>query len=280
MNQLYIPNPETFKAKIQQIKEAGISKLHIVSDFDRTLTGQAGGGQAPTTSWSIFKKELGERYAKARQDLYNTYYPIERDNTLDAVYRSEQMSVWWRKHLDLLVENNVDLDMIKRVLEDEKLKLRGAVDVLFNFTSQHKIPFLIFSAGIGDAIRIYLEMKNLMTDNVHILSNFFQFDAGGKANGFQKEVVHTFNKTELLVKAKPYVDQIVHRPNCILLGDSLHDATMTDGMPHSTVLKIGFLNGEEKEREEFATVYDALLEEDTNISSINDLLLELIHDVV
>ncbi|MEN9647522.1 MAG: Pyrimidine 5-nucleotidase, partial [Candidatus Parcubacteria bacterium] len=70
-----------------------------MADFDRTLTGKNAEGKTPTTSWSIFLSELGEEYSKERNELFNTYYPIETDNSLDLTYKSEQMSIWFTKHL-------------------------------------------------------------------------------------------------------------------------------------------------------------------------------------
>jgi 5'-nucleotidase len=195
MSNLFIINPEVFNSKIEQIKKDGVSKLHIVSDFDRTLTGESGEGKKPTTSWAIFLSKLGEEYAKERNELFNTYFPIERDMTLSHKYRSEQMSIWWQKHLALLVREGVTTDIIKEVLQDEKLKLRGGVSQLLTMTKSQSIPFLIFSAGVGDAIRVHLESQSLLFQNIHILSNFFTFNTEGKAVGFANEIVHPFNKT-------------------------------------------------------------------------------------
>lgn len=36
--------------------------------------------------------------------------------------------------------------------------------------------------------------------------------------------------------------ELTGRSNVILLGDSTGDAKMADGVPHDTILKIGFLN--------------------------------------
>jgi hypothetical protein len=51
---------------------------------------------------------------------------------------------------------------------------------------------------------------------------------------------------------------------------------MVEEAGNKTVLKIGFLNGNNHEKEEFSKAYDALIEEDTNIDSINELLNTLV----
>lgn len=38
------------------------------------------------------------------------------------------------------------------------------------------------------------------------------------------------------------LQDLTERENVILLGDSLGDVSMSDGIPHGTILKIGFLN--------------------------------------
>lgn len=50
------------------------------------------------------------------------------------------------------------------------------------------------------------------------------------------------NKNEYALKGTEYYELVQDRENVILLGDSLGDAGMADGMPHcNSVLKIGFL---------------------------------------
>ncbi|MEN9647592.1 MAG: hypothetical protein RLY57_396, partial [Candidatus Parcubacteria bacterium] len=235
MKNLHIPNLEQFNTKLQQIRDAGISKLHFISDFDRTLTGKTKEGKATTTSWAIFTSELGQEYTIARQVLFDQYFPIENDPTLDPAYRFEQMSEWWKKHLDLLIDLHVNQKMIERIIKNEQIELREGVPYLFDFASKNNIPFLIFSAGIGDAILTHLKMKKLKTDNIHILSNFFTFNENGNITGFQKETIHTLNKNEVQLKNEPYLNQILERPNCILLGDAINDAQMANGIPHAVV---------------------------------------------
>ncbi len=275
VSKLYIPNQDLFDEKIKKLKTDGVSKLHIISDFDRTLTGGLADGKIPPTSWSIFVHIFGKEYADKRQELFDHYHPIEIDNTADITYRSKEMSDWFRKHLELLVEQGVTKNIIREVLSSGDFKLRGGVDELLNLTKKYEIPFLIFSAGLGDVVTLELEKESLLYKNIKILSNFFKFDDKEKAIGFTQEIVHSFNKTEQLVHTKEYKDHITQRPNCILLGDALYDATMADGLSHSTILKVGLLNGNFAEKDEYAKVYDAILENDTDITDINSIIADI-----
>ena len=121
---------------------------------------------------------------------------------------------------------------------------------------------MIFSAGIGNVIVELLIHKRLLLDNVRIVSNFmnfnqdvwhyyyYQFDyyyfslTQGILTGFQDQIIHSFNKS-----GQSIIDNNVHekpaskRKNVILLGDSIGDPSMSEGISHDNdVLKIGFLN--------------------------------------
>lgn len=55
-------------------------------------------------------------------------------------------------------------------------------------------------------------------------------------------MIHVFNKNEFALKNTKYYEIIKTRGNVILMGDSLGDAGMTNGVACSNaVLKIGFL---------------------------------------
>jgi len=38
MQNIIIPNQENFEQKLSQIQQGGVDNLHILADFDRTLT--------------------------------------------------------------------------------------------------------------------------------------------------------------------------------------------------------------------------------------------------
>lgn len=47
----------------------------------------------------------------------------------------------------------------------------------FDELHQHRIPLLIFSAGIGDIIEEVITQQARMLDNMKIVSNFMDFDS-------------------------------------------------------------------------------------------------------
>ena len=61
--------------------------------------------------------------------------------------------------------------------------------------------------------------------------------------GFENDMIHMFNKNESCIHSSPYFDELRGRRNVLLMGDSLGDIKMTQGLPEpNTILKIGFLN--------------------------------------
>lgn len=56
------------------------------------------------------------------------------------------------------------------------------------------------------------------------------------------KMIHVFNKNETVLQGTDYYNLVLERTNVIVMGDSLGDAEMANGVPESSnVLKIGFL---------------------------------------
>jgi 5'-nucleotidase len=106
------------------------------------------------------------------------------------------------------------------------------------------IPILVFSAGVGDVIDEALLANNLTQDNVKVISNYMTYNTEGKLVAFTDKLIHMYNKNETSIPhSSTYFQDLSHRHNVILLGDSLGDLQMSKGVePPSTVLTIGFLN--------------------------------------
>ena len=65
----------------------------------------------------------------------------------------------------------------------------------------------------------------------------------GVLQAFKGQLIHTFNKREGALSRAAGLRELQGRPNVLLLGDSLGDLTMADGVSeHQNVLTIGFLN--------------------------------------
>lgn len=50
------------------------------------------------------------------------------------------------------------------------------VSEFFQLLSDHHIPVLVFSAGLGDVIDLCLHHANVFHDNMRVVSNFMQFN--------------------------------------------------------------------------------------------------------
>lgn len=113
-----------------------------------------------------------------------------------------------------------------------------------NDLNKADVPILVFSAGVGDVIDEALHANSLTGDNVKVISNYMTFDSDGKLVAFTGKLIHMYNKNESSIPHNStYFQDLSHRNNVLLMGDSLGDLQMSKGVePPSTVLTIGFLN--------------------------------------
>lgn len=184
------------------------------------------------------------------------------------------MEEWWKLHLGLLIKYGLTKEFIDDGISHTRLTQRNNLDKLSEITFQKQIPFLIFSAGLGDVIREFLASKNILHPNIHIISNFFIFNQEGIATGFQDSIVHSFNKSEVQIVGKTYMQEIAQRKNVILLGDTLGDAKMIEGLAHDNIIKIGFLNGKTGVTEAYKEAFDIVIDDD-NLDFVVDLVNRL-----
>lgn len=61
--------------------------------------------------------------------------------------------------------------------------------------------------------------------------------------GFKTPLIHTYNKNNSVLENMDYFQQLRTRTNILLLGDSMGDLTMADGVANTdNILRVGFLN--------------------------------------
>ncbi|MFA5173701.1 MAG: hypothetical protein WC438_00805 [Candidatus Pacearchaeota archaeon] len=279
MNNIIIPNPRELKEKEKAILYGGKDKLHVISDFDRTLTKAFVNGEKFPSIISILRAEnyLTPDYSEKSYALKNQYSPIEIDNTIPLDEKKKSMYEWWTNHFNLLIESKLNIKDIQKVVESKKIQLRGKCSDLLKILNNKKIPLVIMSAsGLGtDSIKLFLEKEKEFYSNIQIISNGFKWDGEGYAIGIKKPIIHVFNKDEASIP-KQIHDKIKNRKNVILLGDSLGDLGMISGFDYDNLIKIGFLNEDaEKDLEEYKKNYDVVILNDGDMSYVNKLIKKI-----
>ena len=278
---IHIANKEDLENKIERLKENGSSSIHIVSDFDRTLTRAFVNGKKVNALISVLRNEnyLTEEYSKEAHKLADKYHPIEMDPNIPLVEKKKAMLKWWTKHFELLIRSKLNIKDIERAVNSEWIKLREGTTQFIDILKKYKIPLIIFSsAGLGtDSIKLYLEKERRLYPNVYIVSNAFEWDSEGYAVRIKKPIIHIFNKDETSLKTLPIYSKIEHRKNIILLGDNIEDIGMINGIEYQTLLKIGFLNENvERDLQRFLDNYDIVITNDGPMTYVNKILKQIL----
>ncbi len=247
-SQIFFQNKKHLEKKIQKIKQDGLDKLHIVSDFDRTLTKSFFNGKKIPSTIALIREGgyLSKYYPEKAFALFDKYHPFEINYSVDYEFRFNKMQEWWATHEKLLVKSGMNKDVIKDILNKFPKIFREGSLKFFDFLKENNIPILIFSSGIGNFIEEYLKKENKLSNNIKILSNTFEFDSEGFATGYKDKIIHIMNKSETKMKDSEYKRMIAERKNIILLGDSLEDLGMINDLESNTVISIAQSKKEDK----------------------------------
>lgn len=275
-----ITNPEEFENKKEEMRKDGFNRVHVISDFDRTLTHAfINENEFVPSLISVLRDEnyLVEGYSEKARALFEYYHPIEADTSISLEERKKALDEWWTKHSKLLIDSGLNKKDLRKVASSERIKLRGKVEDTINLLNQKDVPFVILSSsGIGVESVVYtLEYHGLKKSNVYVISNEYVWDDNGYAIDYVTPHIHTFNKNETSVKNSFVYSEVKERDNVILLGDSLGDPDMAEGFEYKNILKIGFLNWDvDKFLEEYKKFYDVVIINDSSMDFVYDLLKE------
>ncbi|CAF1045860.1 unnamed protein product [Adineta ricciae] len=269
---------------IRSLINDGRKMLHVVTDFDYTLTMyEKDGIIVPSTFGVIVNNEQltlpdGSFVRDRAAELRAKYHPIEHDVHLTVEEKTPHMVEWWHQLQSLLLRSNLNQSFIHQLVNQSELHLRNGVREFITELLQSQTPILIFSAGLGDVIELCLkkeipEFKH-NHESSHIVSNFIQYDSNGSLISFSKKVMHSLNKNEHELHDTSYYQSILKRPNVILLGDSLGDVGMVGGMKNlKHVLKIGYLNRSTPAKlEVYKNVFDIVICDDQSFHIPNVIL--------
>ncbi|MBU1160659.1 MAG: hypothetical protein V1768_03095 [Patescibacteria group bacterium] len=280
MNSIIISNQKELDKKKRAICADGIEKLHFLSDFDRTLTQAFIDNERIPSAISILRNGnyLTPDYAEKAHALFNYYYPIEINVNISLEEKRKAMRKWWAEHFELIIKSGLNKKDLEKISKSKKIKLRKGAKKLINSLNSHNIPLIIMSScGIGNEfISMYLKEHGILHNNIHIISNAYEWDENGKAIAVKQPIIHGGNKNEVVIKNFAVFELIKNRKNVLLLGDSLGDTEMINGFDYDNLIKIGFLNENVKENlEEYKKNYDVVILNDGSMEYVNDLLNEI-----
>ncbi len=203
MQNIIIPNQKHLEEVKQRMKQQGKNKLHVLADFDRTLTKAFHKNEKTGSIISKLRREKGryltEDYAEKAQELFDKYHPIEISHSISQEEKNRKMYEWWKLHKELLIEKGFDkqtaVQCVKNMIKEDTLAFREGVEDFLKFLNKNNIPLIIITSSLGDLITEFLKQKNLLCPNIHIIGNTFKFDKNGKAIGIEK-IIHVFSKNE------------------------------------------------------------------------------------
>jgi len=283
MENVLIVNRERFEDLKNSFKKDGVEKLHVLADFDRTLTKALVNGKNTPSLISVLRDEdyLTPDYPKKAKAFYEKYHAIEINPNVSVEEKTKAMEEWWTKHFQLLIDSGLNIKDIEQAMKSSNLVLRKGVSELLDILKDNDIPLVILSSsGIGkESIVSYLKNEEKLFKNIHIISNFFNWDKNGKAISVNQPIIHGMNKNEIVIDSFPKIyNTVKDKKNVILLGDSISDIDMITGFVYDNLIKIGFLNENIKENlENYKQKYDVLILNDSSAEFIVNLLQEFLN---
>ncbi|XP_053570405.1 cytosolic 5'-nucleotidase 3A isoform X2 [Bombina bombina] len=277
---VHIKNPTKVEEIICGLIKGGASKLQVITDFDMTLSRFSYNGKRCPTCHNIIdncKYVTDECRAKLLQ-LKEKYYAIEIDPHLTIKEKYPFMIEWYAKSHALLIEQRLQKAKLAEVIRESDVMLKEGFETFFDKLNEHSIPVFIFSAGLGDVLEEVIQQSGVYLPNIKVISNFMDFDENGVLQGFKGELIHVYNKHDGALRNTEYFNHLKDNSNIILLGDSLGDLTMADGVPNvEHILKIGYLNDKvDALLEQYMDSYDIVLVKDETLDVANSIIQKIL----
>jgi len=139
MKDIIIVDEEKFEKLKRKFKSDGVDNMHVLADFDRTLTKAfVKGNRSPTVIAQIrYGKYLTENYPKDAQALFDYYHTIEKDTNISIERKNKLMEEWWRKHFDLLIKSGMNKEVISDIVSNKNLVLRKGGNFVLEYLRFH-----------------------------------------------------------------------------------------------------------------------------------------------
>ncbi|GMI38449.1 hypothetical protein TeGR_g3623 [Tetraparma gracilis] len=271
---LHVLDSAQLETKLTSLLQGGGGDLSVTADFDRTLT-----SAGSVSSHGVVEHVEGvfdDSFQKQALATSQHYHAIEIDPKLSIEEKIPHMREWYMTNHALIVKQGITRAQIGEAVKSPKLTFReGALELLAKL-GDRSVPTCIFSAGLGDVITEILRHRSIVDPSIRVVSNKMFFDESDNILvGFDNDhLIHMFNKKQSALSAdeRAFFD----RPNMILMGDSIGDRTMCDGVSEdTTIIKVGFLNDHVEEKLElYKGAFDMVLVNDASMAAVLEIVEE------
>uniref|UniRef100_K3X1Q4 5'-nucleotidase n=1 Tax=Globisporangium ultimum (strain ATCC 200006 / CBS 805.95 / DAOM BR144) TaxID=431595 RepID=K3X1Q4_GLOUD len=292
---MFVRDPDAFAKKWKKFSTDGIDRMLVIADFDFTLTTNF----KPSAHQLRYAHDQGERgdsshgvlmrsnsldpaVGAAGREMFLKYYPIEQSPTLSNAEKLPFIIEWWTKEHETIVQHKLTKQNILDAVQENEIAFRDGFHDIFALLAQQNVPTLIFSAGLYDVIHAvldkeYAKQETKVPPNVHVISNMMRFDEHGAVMGFDGNLIHSLNKNASVLQGSRFWQQcqMEKRHNILLLGDSLGDANMADGLDYDDdeIVRVGFLNDHVHEKlDVYLQHFDVVLTNDASLLPVELLL--------
>lgn len=246
----------------------------VISDFDGTVIHKVvSGKKVPSLMASVMDEaHLGLQVFKEYHRLFDLYYPYEQNPQLSATEKSIHMNDWWTKIYELFAQIHLPESIIHEACESPLIKFRPQLSQFYKFLYHQKVPLIIYSAsGIGfNAISYLLDKYRLNYPNLKIVSNHLVFDKQHRFSHVLPPIIHSANKTGSFLVKNGILKSKLNRKQCLVLGDSLDDVRMVEGLHFNQTLKVAFAD---PHTAGFKQLFDLILPLNSGYQPILDLFL-------
>jgi 5'-nucleotidase len=271
-NNVHIKDLEKVTRKLVQLHEQKAEHIHVIADFDNTLTQYWDNGKRSLSSHGVLEESslMPSDVRTKLNELYKKYYPIEIRHDLPKDEKVKAMVEWWTTAHQIFIDCGLTKSTLKEAVRTTRILFRPLLKEFIDLVSKRQIPLLIFSAGLGDVIYELLNLEEgYWTSDMAIVSNYMIFNDEGLLVGFKDPLIHVLNKNEAGLPSTIHAEKVAHRDNVILLGDSLGDLHMADGLRHEVKLTVGFLNHDvDNSLARYEDAFDIVLLNDTSLEFI------------
>jgi len=136
------------------MKNVPNDEIHILSDFDHTISCREINGKFNTPTLGIFResKLMPQKSRAARKKLFNYYYPMEKDTSIKPLDKMQLVETWYALANEITRGDKITRDLATRVLEDANIGFRRGSRELLEFFKKKNLNLSVVSGGCSDIL--------------------------------------------------------------------------------------------------------------------------------